>query len=99
MLPGLRSLDNDNITILTIWSGPGVINKWQMEELLQPLRGHARLMDFGGETKTSSSSSSVTASGYVEDEDALWTAAAGIQQQPRKRALPSNALAGKKLKS
>lgn len=38
LLPGLRALDNDDVTVLMVWNGPGVASKWQMEEVLKAYR-------------------------------------------------------------
>eukprot|EP01038_Epipyxis_sp_PR26KG_P006201 gene6201-8539_t len=43
LLPGLRAMDNDDVTILLIWNGPGVKTKWQLPRILQEIRNRARL--------------------------------------------------------
>ena len=37
LLPGLRAMDNNMVSVLFIWSGPGVINKWQLPEVIDAL--------------------------------------------------------------
>ena len=38
LLPGLRALDNDDVTVLMVWNGPGVASKWHMDEVLEAYR-------------------------------------------------------------
>ena len=46
LLQGLRSIDNEDTTVLMIWNGPGVMHKWQLPEILHTLK---RKRGFGGE--------------------------------------------------
>jgi hypothetical protein len=38
LLEGLRAMDNDDVTILLVWNGPGVASKWQFGDILSALR-------------------------------------------------------------
>jgi hypothetical protein len=46
LLPGLRALDNEDVTVLLIWNGPGVAAKWQLGEVISSLKKRkAELLD------------------------------------------------------
>ena len=38
LLQGLRSMDNEDTTVLMIWNGPGVMHKWQLPAIIQALK-------------------------------------------------------------
>jgi hypothetical protein len=31
-------MDNDDVTVLLVWNGPGVASKWQLGEIISTLR-------------------------------------------------------------
>jgi hypothetical protein len=31
-------MDNDDVTVLMIWNGPGVVNKWQIPAVIDALK-------------------------------------------------------------
>lgn len=33
LLQGLRALENDDVTVLMVWNGPGVVNKWNFPDV------------------------------------------------------------------
>ena len=41
LLQGLRSIDNDHVTVLLVLNGPGISNKWQLRPILDKLRGNS----------------------------------------------------------
>lgn len=38
LLPGLRSLDNEDVTVLLVWNGPGIMSKWQLTDVIPALK-------------------------------------------------------------
>lgn len=38
LLQGLRSMDNEDTTVLMIWNGAGVMHKWQLPAMIQALK-------------------------------------------------------------
>jgi len=38
LLQGLRAMDNDNVTVLLVFNGPGVGSKWQLSQVIKRLR-------------------------------------------------------------
>jgi hypothetical protein len=38
LLEGLRAMDNNDVTVLLVWNGPGVASKWQFGDILSSLR-------------------------------------------------------------
>ena len=44
LLQGLRSMEADDVTVLMIWNGPGVQDKWQLSDLLKEKRRRSGLL-------------------------------------------------------
>lgn len=38
LLEGLRSMENDDVTVLLVWNGPGVQSKWQLKDLISGIK-------------------------------------------------------------
>ena len=38
LLQGLRAMENNQITILLVWNGPGIMSKWQLPEIIRNLK-------------------------------------------------------------
>ena len=38
LLEGLRAMDNNDVTVLLVWNGPGVASKWQFDEIISSLK-------------------------------------------------------------
>jgi len=38
LLQGLRSMEHDDVTVLLVWNGPGITNKWQLPEVIAGLK-------------------------------------------------------------
>jgi len=38
LLEGLRSMENDDVTVLLVWNGPGVQSKWQLKDLITGIK-------------------------------------------------------------
>lgn len=49
LLQGLGAMNNEDVTVLLVWNGPGTLNKWTFEDVLRKLSG--------GEYATGASSS------------------------------------------
>jgi hypothetical protein len=37
LLEGLRAMDNEDVTVLLVWNGPGVTSKWQLGDIKSAL--------------------------------------------------------------
>eukprot|EP01039_Chlorochromonas_danica_P006137 gene6137-6757_t len=42
LLQGLKALNHDDVTILLVWNGPGILNYWNFDDVLQTLRKRVR---------------------------------------------------------
>ena len=56
LLEGLAAMDNDDVTVLMVYNGPGVVNKWQLGDVIAGLKKRkAVLISDGSEDRFSSS--------------------------------------------
>jgi hypothetical protein len=38
LLEGLAAMDNDDVTVLMVYNGPGITSKWQLGDIIMALR-------------------------------------------------------------
>ena len=38
LLQGLRAMQNDDVTVLMVWNGPGVAKKWQLNQVIRSMK-------------------------------------------------------------
>ena len=55
LLQGLGAMNNEDVTVLLVWNGPGTLNKWTFEDVLRKL-SHGEYMGASGATQSNGNS-------------------------------------------